>query len=148
LTTNVIFQKKATYVPIEIHFHHIPQQYPTAGHFLHTPIRKVVLTTPSSKNAQLRLTCAAVKKIQLISFPLQEWLHSARLHFPVSGMSISRTLFFIPARIPPDSLGYLFFPEEFFYRNLLLAGLRNPELLRNHRNTPEFLFPPTKTTMI
>ena len=38
----------------------------------------------------------------------------ARLHFPVSGMSISRTLFFIPARIPPDSLGFLFFPEEFF----------------------------------
>jgi hypothetical protein len=68
----------------------------------------------------------------------------ARLHFPVSGMSISRTLFFIPARIPPDSLGFLFFPEEFFYRNLLLAGHRNPELLRNHRNTPEFLFPQKK----
>jgi len=72
----------------------------------------------------------------------------ARLHIPVSGMSIFRTLFFIPARIPPDSLGFLFFPEELFYRNLLLAGLRNPELLRNHRNTPEFLFPPTKTTVI
>ena len=40
----------------------------------------------------------------------------SRLHFPVSGMSISRTLFFIPARIPPDSLGFLFFPEEFFQR--------------------------------
>ena len=73
---------------------------------------------------------------------------STRLHFPVSGMSISRTLFFIPARIPQDSLKFLFFPEEFFYRNLLLAGLRNPKLLRNLRNTPEFLFPPTKTTVI
>jgi len=37
-----------------------------------------------------------------------------RLHFPVSGMSISRTLFFIPARIPPDSLGSCFFRRNFF----------------------------------
>jgi hypothetical protein len=37
-----------------------------------------------------------------------------RLHFPVSGISISRTLFFVPARIPQDSFGFLFFPEEFF----------------------------------
>jgi len=45
---------------------------------------------------------------------------ATRLHFPVSGMTISRTLFFIPVRIPPDSLGFLFFPEDFFHRNLLL----------------------------
>jgi hypothetical protein len=57
-------------------------------------------------------------------------------------------MFFIPARIPPDSLGFLFFPEEFFYRNLLLAGAYSSELLRNHRNIPEFLFPPNKTTVI
>jgi hypothetical protein len=50
--------------------------------------------------------------------------NSARLHFPVSGISISRTLFFVPARIPQDSFGFLFFPEEFFHRNLLLAGVR------------------------
>ena len=47
-----------------------------------------------------------------------------RLHFPVTGISISRTLIFIPARIPQDSFGFLFFPEEFFHRNLLLAGAR------------------------
>ena len=39
----------------------------------------------------------------------------------------------------PGFLRILFFSEEFFYRNLLLAGLRNPELLLNLRNTPEFL---------
>jgi hypothetical protein len=54
------------------------------------------------------------------------WYHHSwtRLHFPVSGISISRTLIFIPARIPQDSFGFLFFPEEFFHRNLLLAGAR------------------------
>jgi hypothetical protein len=51
------------------------------------------------------------------------------LHFPVSGISISRTLFFIPARIPQDSFGFLFFPEEFFHRNLLLAGVRKFQFL-------------------
>ena len=75
-------------------------------------------------------------------------LAQPRLHFPVSGISISWSLFFVPARIPQDSSGFFFFPEEFFYRNLLLAGLRNPELLRNLRNTPEFLFPPNKTNVI
>ena len=53
---------------------------------------------------------------------------ASRLHFPVSGMSISRTLFFIPARIPPDSLGFLFFPEEFFHRNLLLIVRQEPRI--------------------
>ena len=47
----------------------------------------------------------------------------ARLHFPVSGISISRSMFFDPARIPQDSSGFFFFPEEFFHRNLLLAGV-------------------------
>ena len=70
------------------------------------------------------------------------------LHFPVSGISFLGPCFSFLSRIPQDSCGFLFFPEEFFYRNLLLAGRRNPELLRNHRNTPEFLFPPTKTTVI
>jgi len=58
-----------------------------------------------------------------------------RLHFPVSGMSISRTLFFIPARIPPDSLGFLFFPEEFFHRNLLLIVRQE---LRITPESPEY----------
>jgi len=52
--------------------------------------------------------------------PVKAIVRRARLHFPVSGMSISRTLFFIPARIPPDSLGFLFFLEDFFHRHLLL----------------------------
>ena len=48
-----------------------------------------------------------------------------RLHFPVSGMSIS-SQFFIPAgflRIPWDSC---FFRRNFFHRNLLLAGGYSP----------------------
>jgi hypothetical protein len=36
------------------------------------------------------------------------------LHFPVSGISISRTLFFVPARIPQDSFGFLFFSGGIF----------------------------------
>ena len=47
----------------------------------------------------------------------------SRLPIPVSGISISRSLFFVPARIPQDSSGFLFFPEDFFHRNLLLAGV-------------------------
>ena len=86
-------------------------------------------------------------EVLIISYsmsPGRNLLKIPRLHFPVSGISISWSPFFIPARIPQDSSGsgFLFFPEEFFYRNLLLAGLRNPELLRNLRNTPEFPFPP------
>ena len=92
-------------------------------------------------------------EVLIISYsmsPGRNLLKIPRLHFPVSGISISWSPFFIPARIPQDSSGsgFLFFPEEFFYRNLLLAGLRNPEVLRNLRNTPEFLFPLTKTTVI
>ena len=61
-------------------------------------------------------------------------IFSSRLHFPVSGISFLGPCFSFLSRIPQDSCGFLFFPEEFFYRNLLLTGLRNPELLRNHRN--------------
>jgi len=71
-----------------------------------------------------------------------------RLHFPVSGISFLGPCFSFLSRIPQDSCGFLFFLEEFFYRNLLLAGLRNPELLRNLQNTPEFLFPPKKINVI
>ena len=76
---------------------------------------------------------------------------------------------FLP-RIPQDSFGFLFFPEEFFHRNLLLAGVRkfrflamltgilhrflyipafdldSCKFLRNPLDSsgipPEFLFPP------
>ena len=46
------------------------------------------------------------------------------MHFPVSGISISRSLFFVPAHDSSGFLWILVFSEEFFHRNLLLAGVR------------------------
>ena len=53
----------------------------------------------------------------------------ARLHFPVSGISFLGPCFSFLSRIPQDSCGFLFFPEEFFHRNLLLAGVRKLRFL-------------------
>jgi hypothetical protein len=63
---------------------------------------------------------------------------NTRLHFPVSGMSISVTLFFIPARIPPDSLGFLFFFRRTFgwWRGI------PPNYYSGITKYSEFLFPP------
>ena len=47
-----------------------------------------------------------------------------RLHVPVSGISFLGPCFSFLSRIPQDSCGFLFFPEEFFHRNLLLAWVR------------------------
>ena len=38
----------------------------------------------------------------------------ARLHFPVTGISFLGPCFSFLSRIPQDSCGFLFFPEEFF----------------------------------
>jgi len=58
---------------------------------------------------------------------IQSMPPNARLHFPVSGISFLGPCFSFLSRIPQDSCGFLFFPEEFFYGNLILAGRRNPE---------------------